>query len=249
MIKLENLTVGYDGIEVLNSISFTVSEKQLISVVGTNGSGKSTLLKTIARMLEPMSGSVLVQGKNANEYTRLEYAKKIAYLSQGRNVPDMTVEQFVLHGRFPYLNYPRRYTELDRKITYSAMEHLHIDDYAEKTLSNLSGGQRQKAYIAMSLAQDTDYILLDEPTTYLDITHQISLMQTLRDLADGGKGVVTVMHDLPLAFSFSDKVLVLHEGEVLAFDSPENVCKQQVLQKVFNVDVVLGDDGIYHYEF
>ena len=160
----------------------------------------------------------------------------------------MTVEQMVLHGRFPYLEYPRRYTKQDRQIVQSAMEQMGIAPFAAKPLCTLSGGMRQNAYIAMALAQSTEYILLDEPTTFLDIAHQFSLMKTLRDLADSGKGIIAVMHDLPMAFTFSDRILFLHDGLVVCCDKPEIICRQGMIEDIFGVSVVpSAEDPGYHY--
>ena len=148
----------------------------------------------------------------------------------------MTVEQMVLHGRFPYLQYPRRYTKKDREIVNSVMEQMNISEYAKYTLATLSGGMRQKAYIAMALVQNTDFILLDEPTTYLDISNQLELMKILRGLADNGKGIISVMHDLPLAFNFSDEIVVMNNGETVIHNTPKNVFASGVVKSVFGVD-------------
>jgi iron complex transport system ATP-binding protein len=179
--------------------------------------------------------------------SRNEIAKKTAYLSQGKNTPDMTVEQMVLHGRFPYLSYPRRYSTYDREVAGKAMEAVGIAELAHKPLYTLSGGMRQNAYIAMALAQDTDYILLDEPTTYLDISHQIELMKLLRKLADNGKGIIAVMHDLPMAFNYSDEILVIENGKSRVQSNPIDICGSAVIKEVFNVQIERLVDGRYCY--
>ena len=147
----------------------------------------------------------------------------------------MTVRQMVLHGRFPYLSYPRRYRELDREMARKAMDAVGISHLADKRLYELSGGMRQNAYIAMALAQDTDYILLDEPTTYLDISHQLELMRLLKRLTDAGKGVIMVMHDLSLAFDFSDTVAAIQNGTVVAHATPSELCGSPVIYEMFGV--------------
>ena len=198
----------------------------------------------------PLSGGeITVDGENLLTMSRNEIAKKIAYLSQGKNTPDMTVMQMVLHGRFPYLSYPRKYTSRDREIAYSAMEQVGIADFAEKPLFMLSGGMRQNAYIAMALAQDTDYILLDEPTTYLDIAHQLELMRLLKQLSDNGKGIVTVMHDLPLAFDFSDKLTVMSNGKIIAYGTPSEICESHIVEDIFGVKIKQVQKGKYLYEY
>ena len=248
MIELKKVTAGYPSKTVLSEISLSVPKGTLISVIGKNGSGKSTLLKTVIGIINAKSGEMLVDGES--ELSRQSMAKKVSYLAQGKSVSDMTVEQLVLHGRFPHLSYPRRYSEKDRAISYAAMKQMGIADIADAPLSALSGGMRQKAYIAMALAQDTDYILLDEPTTYLDISNQVELMKILRSLADRGKGIVAVMHDLPLAFGFSDRIAVIKDAKIAAFDTPQKICDSGIVQEVFGIDLQYSPaEKSYHYKY
>jgi iron complex transport system ATP-binding protein len=222
---------------------------KLTSIIGANGCGKSTLLKAILGILPVSEGEIVIDGNNIRAMSRNDIAKKAAYLAQNRNTPDMTVEQMVLHGRFPYLSYPRRYTDRDRQAAQRAMEAVGISPLADKPLYTLSGGMRQNAYIAMALAQDTDYILLDEPTTYLDIAHQLELMKLLRSLADSGKGIVAVMHDLPMAFDFSDEILILENGSARLQATPDQICATTAIREVFRVQLRRsGETGKYHYD-
>lgn len=248
MIELKKVTAGYPSKTVLSEISLSVPKGTLISVIGKNGSGKSTLLKTVIGIINAKSGEMLFDGES--ELSRQSMAKKISYLAQGKSVSDMTVEQLVLHGRFPHLSYPRRYSEKDREISSAALRQMGIADIAGTPLSALSGGMRQKAYIAMALAQDTDYILLDEPTTYLDISNQVELMKILRSLADRGKGIVAVMHDLPLAFGFSDRIAVIKDAKIAAFDTPQKICDSGIVQEVFGIDLQYSPaEKSYHYKY
>lgn len=250
MIDLKSICAGYAGNNVINNVSLKLSKGRLISVIGANGSGKSTLLKTTVGIIAPSSGEIRVDNIPAADLSRLDIAKRISYLAQGRSVPDMTVEQMVLHGRFPHLKYPRRYSAKDRKIAAEALKKMGISDLSDRPLTSLSGGMLQKAYIAMALAQDTDYILLDEPTAYLDISAQLELIKILRALADSGKCVVTVMHDLPLAFGCSDSIAVLKNGETAVCDTPENVCKSGIIQDIFGVEIqYCGTENYYHYKY
>lgn len=244
MIELRSVSAGYGNHTVLEAVSATFEKGKLTGIIGINGCGKSTLLKAMLGIL-PCKGDISVDGRSLKDMSRKEIAQKIAYLSQGKSTPDMTVEQLALHGRFPHLRYPRQYSRQDREIAFSAMEQLGLAELAQRSLFSLSGGMRQNAYIAMALAQDTDYILLDEPTTYLDISHQLGLMQTLRKLADGGKGIVTVMHDLPLAFTYCDEILLLDGGKVLAQDTPREV--RTHVEKVFGIGLEAGQH--YHYKY
>ena len=239
MIELKNISAGYGRERILDSISLTVPKGKLVSVIGANGSGKSTLLKTIVGIISPICSTVM---------SRKDIAKRISYLCQGKSVPDMTVEQMVMHGRFPYLKYPRKYTKIDREIADRAIEEMGISALAERTMSSLSGGMRQKAYIAMALTQDTDYILLDEPTTFLDISGQLELMRILRALTDNGKGIAAVMHDLPLAFTCSHSIAVLQNGRISACDTPQNICQSGIVKSVFGVELGYCAEGdYYHY--
>ena len=248
MIELKKVTAGYPSKIVLSEISLSVPKGTLISVIGKNGSGKSTLLKTVIGIINAKSGEMLVDGES--ELSRQSMAKKVSYLAQGKSVSDMTVEQLVLHGRFPHLSYPRRYSKKDREISSAALRQMGIADIAGTPLSALSGGMRQNVYIAMALAQDTDYILLDEPTTYLDISNQVELMKILRSLADRGKGIVAVMHDLPLAFGFSDRIAVIKDAKIAAFDTPQKICDSGIVQEVFGIDLQYSPaEKSYHYKY
>lgn len=235
MLEIKNLSAGYGGSEVLSDVSLKIEKGALTSLIGINGCGKSTLLKTALGLIKPYRGTVTLDGTSVPEEKRRETAKRIAYLSQGKTVPDMTVAHLVLQGRFPYLKYPRSYTKEDVEISERAMKKLDITHLAKKELSSLSGGMRQCAYIAMALAQETDYILLDEPMTYLDVSHQLELMRILRALASEGKGIVTVMHDLPMAFDFSDRIAVLDRGSIVMDGKPSEIYGDGRIEEIFGV--------------
>ena len=250
MIELKDISAGYGRDIFLRGINLNIPQGRLISVIGPNGSGKSTLLKTAAGLLCAAEGEVVLQGRSLIGLSRSEIARHIAYLAQGKSVPDMTVGQLVLHGRFPHLRYPRKYSPKDRSIASDALCRMGMETLADRPMFSLSGGMRQNAYIAMVLAQDTDYILLDEPTTYLDISRQLELMKTLRALADSGKGVAAVMHDLPLAFSFSDEIAVINDGALLAAGTPEALCQSGVIQSVFGIELKYSaEENCYHYKY
>ena len=249
MLDVKNIYAGYGSKTVLEGVSISFEKGKLTSIIGVNGCGKSTLLKATLGILPLFGGEVIVDGNDLQSMGRTEIARSIAYLAQGKNTPDMTVEQMVLHGRFPYLSYPRRYRELDREIARGAMEAVGISHLGATPLCELSGGMRQTAYIAMALAQDTDYILLDEPTTHLDIAHQLDLMRILRRLADSGKGIVTVMHDLPLAFDFSDELAVIHNGSIAECAEPGDMCQSSVIKDIFDIRVERMDNNQFYYNF
>lgn len=228
MLKLQHLSAGYGEKTILYDISITFPVGTVTAVVGPNGCGKSTLLKSIAGLIPPASGEILAQEPRA---------RHIAYLPQSRRLPEMTAGRLVLHGRFPWLGWPRQYREEDRTIANRAMERLGVAEFADTPLSELSGGTRQKCYLAMALAQDAPTILLDEPTSYLDIAHQLSLLELCRELAAEGRAVVLVLHDLPLALQYADRVAVMDDGRLLTLASPEEIMSTDILQKTFGVQI------------
>lgn len=235
MLEIQNLSAGYPGNPVMKNISLTIARGAVTVIVGPNGCGKSTLLKALAGIL-PATGSVRLDGQELLTLSRRELAKKVAFLPQNRQVPEISVENLVLHGRFPHLSYPRRYRQEDRVIAAAAMEKMGIAGLARRNLSALSGGQRQKVYIAMALAQDTDVVLLDEPNTFLDIAHQMQLKNQAKSLAAEGKIVVLVLHDLAMALDCADSLVVLGK-EGLFQGSPEAVFRSGRLDSAFGVQV------------
>lgn len=246
MIELKNVAAGYGKNDILHDFSICFEKGKVTGIIGPNGCGKSTLLKTVLGIIPHRHGTIGIDGINICTLKRNAIAKQIAYLAQGKEAPDMTVEQMVLHGRFPHLSYPRRYTSRDFEIADAAMNTVGINGLAQKRIQSLSGGMRQSVYIAMALAQDTEYIFLDEPTTYLDISHQLALMKLLQKLAGSGKGIVTVLHDLPLAFKFSDEIVVMNEGTMYAAGSSAKICETGVIERIFGVKMLCEDDEYYY---
>lgn len=246
MLEVKGLAVSYRERLVLTDVNVTFEKGKITGIIGVNGCGKSTLLKAMLGLLPVTCGEVLIDGAALQTLSRNEIARKAAYLAQGKNTPDMTVAQMVLHGRFPYLSYPRRYGEKDRKFAMDAMKAVGIDHLADKPLYQLSGGMRQMAYIAMALAQDTEYILLDEPTTYLDIANQLEIMKILRQLADSGKGVIAVMHDLALAFNVCDFIVAVENGGAVKNGTPEIM--RPCVRKMFGVEMGQTETGKYYCE-
>ena len=237
MLELKNVCAGYGKKQVLYDITADFEKGKITSIIGPNGCGKSTLLKAVTGILPIRSGSILADGVDLSTLNVKKTAQKIAALAQSRAIPDMTVRQLVLHGRFAHLSYPRVYGEKDKEIADTAMKRLKIEHLADLPLSTLSGGMRQRVYIAVALAQSTDYILLDEPTTYLDIKSQLDIMDILEQLAADGKAIITVMHDLILAMQYSDKILLMNDGSVVDFDIPENIYNSGMLKEVFGVQL------------
>ena len=236
MLEIRELSAGYPGNTVIDRVSLTFPKGTVTAVAGPNGCGKSTLLKALAGIL-PSRGDILLDGENLCALSSRQRAQRIAFLPQSRAVPEITAKRLVLHGRFPYLHYPRQYRKADHAAAEAAMEALNISHLADRSLASLSGGQRQKVYIAMALAQDTAAVLLDEPTTFLDIAHQLQLMELARSLAARGKTVVLVLHDLTLALEHADRLVLLQKGAIRAGGTAEEVFRSGCLREVFGVDV------------
>lgn len=248
MIEGRHLWAGYPDKTVLKDLSFTLPAGEVTAVLGPNGCGKSTLLKVLCGLIPPESGEILVDGDNLRDLSPRERARKIAYLPQSRRVPDITVYGLVLHGRFPYLGYPRRYREADHAAARKALEELDLLPLADTPLEKLSGGQRQKVYLAMALAQDTPAVLLDEPGTYLDVAHRLQLMALARALARRGKAVVMVLHDLDLAFRDADGLILLEGGRIAARGTAEELFASGVADRVFGIRLDrIGEAGNRHY--
>ena len=242
MIAIKDLYSGYGDDDILKGVSLNILNNKLTVIAGPNGCGKSTLLKTISGIIKKTSGSIFIDNVDLSNISPLDRAKRIAYLSQNRSVPDIAVKNLVLHGRFPYLSYPRRYRAEDREAVAIALERMGIEGLRDKMVSELSGGERQKVYIAMALAQGSDYLLLDEPTTFLDISHQFQLLDLAKELCSENKSVVMVLHNLESALSIADSFILLDKGRLLFEGSVDDVYSSKLIDKVFNVEIKKESD-------
>ncbi|MDR3345008.1 MAG: ABC transporter ATP-binding protein [Oscillospiraceae bacterium] len=241
MIEVKKLCGGYGGVRVLRGVSLTLEDGQLTAIIGPNGCGKSTLLRLCCGQLSPQRGEVWADGRPLGGLTRKETAQSISLLPQSRAVPDITAGALALHGRFPWLGYPRVCRAEDRAAAEQAMRRVGIWEKRGSLLARLSGGERQKAYLAMLLAQDTQNVLLDEPTVYLDIAHQLELFALLKNLAREGKCVAAVEHDLGLALDNADRVILLGEGGVLFSGTPQELIDSGAIAHAFGVELTRGD--------
>ena len=252
MIRLYKVSAGYNGIEVIKNINISFSKGTITTIVGKKGCGKTTLLKTASNLLRPFRGEILVKGKNITDMSRKELAKELSFLPQLRNIPNITVYNLVMHGRFPYLGFPRIPQKKDKLVVSNAIEGMGLEDSIEKNVSELSGGQLQRVYLAMVLAQDTDIIFLDEPTTYLDINHQFEILEIVRRLKDMGKTIVMVLHDLSSALSYSDRVCLMDKGEIIIYDTPQTVFESREINRIFGVsseEVLVNKESLKQYVF
>ena len=234
MLELRHITAGYPGRQILKDLSLQIPEGRMTVVIGPNGCGKSTLLKAVCGLL-PSAGEILLDGVSIPALSSRERARLISFLPQNRPVPEITAERLVLHGRFPWVGYPRRYRQEDREEAKRAMEQLGIGHLRERYLPELSGGERQKVYLAMLLAQQTRVILMDEPTASLDIANKFELMEIARKLVDQGKTILLVLHDLDLAMQYADLVAVMEEGRICRSGTPEEIFSSGILQQVFRI--------------
>lgn len=236
ILTANGVFAGYDTKrDIISDVSFSCGASEIIAVIGKNGCGKSTLLKALARQLKLSRGTITLDGTNIVELSQKQLAQKIAVLPQVRNVPSITAQALVMHGRFPYLSFPRIPTAKDKETVKDCM--LATDTYQFKNtdVSLLSGGQRQRVYIAMLLAQQTDVVLLDEPTTFLDINCQLDTLKLIRSLREKGKSVITVLHDVSQAMQIADRILILDEGKNVFFGTPDELVCCNALQKYMNL--------------
>lgn len=238
MLKIEQLSVRYEQKEVVQNFSFDVQKGEVVSIIGPNGSGKSTILKAVARMQGYHNGTILLEGKNMKHLSSKEIAKKLCILSQRNQAPnDITVRNLVCYGRYPHKKWFERLDDLDYEIVDWALEKTHLTKFKDKTIATLSGGESQRAWIAMALAQKPQILLLDEPTTYLDIAHQHEVLELVRELnLETGLTVVMVLHDLNQASSYSDKIIVVQDGNRAEIGSPNTVITKKMIRSIYKME-------------
>lgn len=246
MIEFENVSAGYCGRMVLESISFTVRDGEMTVLLGPNGSGKTALLRTAAGLLPFLEGKVKANGKDVREYDRKMFVRTVSFVPQHTGLPDMTVGLLVSHGRFPYLGMSGTMRACDREAVEGAMAEMGIESWKERNVRSLSGGERQLAYLAMAMAQDTPVILLDEPTAFLDIRNRLLLIGKLHFLAAKGKTVAAVLHDLPCAMQYGDRLAVLGDGKLLSEGTPDELFRSGLLDDAFGTELRRAADGTYY---
>ena len=243
MITIKNLKVTLDNEQILHNISAIFPENKVTTIIGRNGCGKTTLLRAIAG-LNKAEGEILWKDTDLKAVSVKDHAKIVAFLPQSREVPAVSVRSLVSHGRFPYLEFPRKLRKADREIIGNAMEMAGVSQFAERNLTTLSGGQRQKVYIAMVLCQDTPVVLLDEPATYLDISQQLEVLQMAKNIAQMGKTVIMVHHDIPQAVKYSDNVVLMDRGEIIYQGEGINMVKKNLVDRVFGVKTRIIDGNL-----
>ncbi len=237
-ISTEKLDIAYENALIVENLKMAVPHKKITSIIGPNGCGKSTILKAVGRILKPKKGMVYLNGSDIATLATKEIAKKMSILPQTPSAPGgLTVSELVAYGRFPHQNGFGKLTVEDKKIVKWAISATKLSELENREVNTLSGGQRQRVWIAMALAQQTDLILLDEPTTYLDMAHQLEVLELLHQLnRTQGCTIAMVLHDLNLAARFSDYMIAIKNGKIVQHGSPEDVMVPQVLKETFSID-------------
>jgi iron complex transport system ATP-binding protein len=240
----ESVTVGYGGDPVVRDLTLDVPDGLVTTIIGPNGCGKSTLLRTLARLLKPTAGRVRLDGEAIDAVATREVSRRLALLPQSPIAPDgLRVRDLVGRGRHPHQRWFRQWSPTDEDLVEQALRMTDTWELRDRALDQLSGGQRQRAWVAMTLAQDTDLVLLDEPTTFLDLAHQVEVLDLVTRLnRERGRTVAMVLHDLNLAARYSDLVVVMKDGAVVARGTPQDVFTSDLLGDVFGLAADVLDD-------
>jgi len=238
MLVAKNLTVGYDERMIMEDLSLEFNKGEVTSVVGSNGCGKSTLLKALSGMILPKQGEVFLEGENIKSLKRKEISQKLCLLSQFNQAPeDITVEQLVYYGRIPHKKWYETRTREDDELVSWVVEETGLTQYRYTPIGGLSGGERQRAYIAQALCRKPAILLLDEPTTHLDISYQLELMELVKEINEKFNiTIVMVLHDLNQASRYSDRLVMLQDGAVIADGKPQDVITQDMLRQVYYIE-------------
>ena len=246
VLKTEDLTLGYGDKAVIADLSLAFPDRQVTSILGPNGCGKSTLLRALARLLRPSRGTVTLGGEDVFSLDTRALARRLAILPQAPNAPDgITVIELIKRGRTPWRGLLAAWSAQDLETCSAALRHVGLEDQMDRPLNTLSGGQRQRAWIALVLAQDTPYLLLDEPTTWLDLRHQLEVLALLRERnRHDGTTVITVLHDLNLAARYSDHLVLLGPDGLVATGTPDAVLSEENLHRAFGLDALVTPDPV-----
>ncbi|MCV9880174.1 ABC transporter ATP-binding protein [Brenneria izbisi] len=247
-LNATNLTLAYDKKIIAEALSVTIPDNQFSVIIGPNACGKSTLLRALCRLLKPLAGEVLLDGKNIHQLPTKALARKIGLLPQHAIVPDnITVADLVARGRYPHQSLLRQWRAADQEAVEQAMIATDVSALSERSVDELSGGQRQRVWIAMVLAQQTQLLLLDEPTTWLDMAHQIDLLDLFCDLhQQHGRTLVAVLHDLNQACRYADHLIVMQAGKIMAQGKPAEIVSADLIRQVFGMPCVIIQDPVSH---
>lgn len=244
--QAEQIVAGYDNKPVIQEVSLVIPSNKISVIIGSNGCGKSTLLKTLAKLIKPTSGKITLDGKAIGKIPPKQLARVIGLLPQSPIVPEgISVADLVGRGRFPHQSLLSGWTKKDSEAVAEAMRIMDITEFANHNIDELSGGQRQRVWIAMALAQQTDILFLDEPTTFLDITYQVEILDLLTDLnRKHGTTIVMVLHDINLSARYADHIFALHNGKLVAEGEPSKVITGTLVKDIFGLDCTVIKDPI-----
>ena len=246
VLEAQDLTLAYDKTDVVRGLELSVETGKVTALIGPNGCGKSTLLRGLARLMKPKAGYVTLDGREIQRVPTKQIAKRLGLLPQGPNAPEgLTVRELVAQGRYPHQGFFQQWSQEDERALQDALETTTMTEFADRPLDALSGGQRQRAWIAMTLAQETDTLLLDEPTTFLDIAHQVEVMDLLTELnKDKDRTVVVVLHDLNQAARYAHTLVMMKAGQIYAQGGPEEVMTAENLQEAFGLEAYVIPDPV-----
>ena len=245
-LRGENLTLGYGKKTVAQDLNVSIPDGHFTAIIGPNGCGKSTLLRTLSRLMTPLAGNVYLDGEQIQRYASKEVARRIGLLAQNATTPgDITVQELVARGRYPHQPLFTRWRKEDEAAVTRAMQATGITDLAAQSVDTLSGGQRQRAWIAMVLAQETAIMLLDEPTTWLDISHQIDLLELLSELnRTQGYTLAAVLHDLNQACRYATHLIALRDGKIVAEGAPKAIVTPDLIEQIYGMRCMIIDDPV-----
>ena len=245
-ITVENMNLHYGKFHALRNINMAIPEKEITAFIGPSGCGKSTLLRTLSRLMTPAHGHVWLDGEHIQHYASKEVARRIGLLAQNATTPgDITVQELVARGRYPHQPLFTRWRKEDEEAVTKAMQATGITHLADQSVDTLSGGQRQRAWIAMVLAQETAIMLLDEPTTWLDISHQIDLLELLSELnREKGYTLAAVLHDLNQACRYASHLIALREGKIVAQGAPKEIVTAELIERIYGLRCMIIDDPV-----
>jgi len=246
LLATHGLTSGYGGTTVVDDVTLEIPSGRISVIVGANACGKSTLLKTLSRLIAPMDGGVVLDGRRIGEIPTKELARTLGLLPQQSIAPEgIAVSDLVGRGRHPHQKLFRSWTAADDEAVVEALEATGITALADRPVDELSGGQRQRVWIAMALAQRTDILLLDEPTTFLDVNHQVEVLDLLTDLnRTHGTTIVMVLHDINLAARYADELFAVRAGKLVAHGTPDQIITRELVQQVWDLDALVITDPV-----